>query len=67
MKPCLNTKKTVEILEEYLKKKEVVIITIVAIETIHYLFRRLERNEAKDKAMMFIQGEFKILDVKENY
>lgn len=59
-------KQTAAILEKFLEKKEVVITTVIAIETIHYLFRKLAKNKARDKAKVFIQGEFEILDIEES-
>ena len=34
-------------------------------ETIHYLYRKLAKNEAREKAKIFIKGEFEVVDLKE--
>ena len=54
---------TVVVLEEIIEREEIAITVVVAIETIHYLFKRLGTNIGKKKAEIFLRYPFMMIDL----
>lgn len=61
-KSLLEHKQVSSFMDELIKKRTLVITNFIAVEVIHFLFKRLNKDQAVKKSSVFQQGDLRYVD-----